>query len=75
MGLNAGLNAVLAQTAVQNTISVGSRWDVIKNIDLKVQYDHTRLGAGSTGLLGDVQPGLRPGSTFNLFSVVVDFVF
>jgi predicted porin len=74
--LDAGLNTLLATTlAVQNTISAGTRWDFMKNVDVKVQYDHTRLGAGSTGLLGDVQPGLRPGSTFNLFSVVVDFVF
>ena len=75
-GLDAGLNAALAKAfSVQNTISAGTRWDFMKDVDVKVQYDHTRLGAGSTGLLGNVQPGLRPGSTFNLFSLVVDFVF
>jgi hypothetical protein len=73
--LNAGLNAILATIAIQNTISVGTRWDFMKDVDVKVQYDHTRLGAGSTGLLVNVQPGLRPGSELNVFSVVVDFVF
>jgi len=73
--LDAGLNAVLATLAVQNTISAGTRWDFMKDVNVKVQFDHTRLGAGSTGLLVNAQPGLRPGSTFNLFSVVVDFVF
>jgi predicted porin len=75
MGLNAGLNAVLAQTAVQNTISVGSRWDVIKNIDLKVQYDHTELGSGSAGTLINVQPGFQRGGTVNLLSIAIDFVW
>jgi len=74
--LDAGLNAALARAfAVQNTISAGTRWDFMRDVDIKVQYDHTRLGAGSTGLLGNVQAGLRPGSTFSLFSLVVDFVF
>ena len=48
-GLNTALNAILAAAAVQRTISVGSRWDFMKNIDLKLQYDHVDLGAGSAG--------------------------
>jgi hypothetical protein len=73
--LNAGLNALLATLAVQNTISAGARWDFMRDVDVKVQYDHTRLGTGSTGLLENVQPGLRPGSALNVVSVVIDFVF
>jgi hypothetical protein len=73
--LNAGLNAALATIAVQNTISVGTRWDFMQNVDIKLQYDHTRLGAGSTGLLVNAQPGLQRGGTLNVFSVAVDFVF
>ena len=48
-GLNAGLNAALRATAVQRTISLGVRWDFAHNVDLKLQFDHTRLGAGPGG--------------------------
>jgi hypothetical protein len=74
-GLNAGLNATLGMTAVQNTISVGSRWDFMKNTDLKLQYDHIDLGSGSAGTLVNVQPGFQPGGTVNLFSIAIDFVW
>ena len=56
-GLNAGLNELLGETAEQNTISVGSRWDVMKNVDLKLQYDHTRLGGRVAGCAN--QPSTR----------------
>ena len=72
--LNAGLNAALGSIAVQTTLSVGTRWDFMKNLDLKVQYDDTRLGAGSPGTLANLQPGFRPGSSVSLFSVTLDFV-
>jgi hypothetical protein len=74
-GLNAALNALLATNAVQNTISVGSRWDVMKNVDLKVQYDHIDLRAGSDGTLINIQPGFPPGGSLNLFSITMDFVW
>jgi hypothetical protein len=72
--LNAGLNAVLGSIATQKTISVGMRWDFMKNLDLKLQADHTRLGAGSAGTLINLQPDFQPGGTVNLFSVTIDFV-
>ena len=74
MGLNAALNATLATVADQRTMSVGARWDFMKNVAFKVQYDHTRIGAGSTGTLINIQPGFVPGGTLNLFSVAIDFV-
>jgi len=74
-GLNAGLNALLQAIPAQRTVSLGARWDFAKNVDLKAQFDHTRLGADSDGALIDVQPGFRPGGTVNLFSATVDFVF
>jgi hypothetical protein len=73
-GLNAALNSTLATIADQRTMSVGARWDFMKNVGLKVQYDHTRLGAGSPGTLTNIQPGFAPGGTVNLFSVAIDFV-
>jgi hypothetical protein len=74
-GLNAALNSILASSPDQRTLSVGMRWDFMKDLDLKVQADHTRLGANSPGTLINVQPGFRPGGTVNLFSATVDFVF
>jgi len=74
-GLNAGLNAILQQIPDQRTLSLGARWDFAKNVDFKVQFDHTRLGADSDGTLINIQPGFRPGGTVNLFSATVDFVF
>jgi hypothetical protein len=74
-GLNAALNSILGSIADQRTISVGTRWDVVKNVDLKLQYDLTRLGAGSPGTLVNLQPGFHSGGTVNLFSIAVDFVW
>jgi Gram-negative porin len=73
--LNAGLNAILSNAASQNTVSLGSRWDVMKNVDLKLQYDHVSLGAGSAGTLVNVQPDFQRGGTVNLFSLAIDFVW
>jgi hypothetical protein len=74
-GLNAALNSILGSIADQRTLSVGSRWDFAKNVDLKLQYDHTRLGAGSPGTLINLQPGFQTGSTVNIFSVAIEFVW
>jgi hypothetical protein len=74
-GLNAALSANLAAIAMQRTISVGTRWDFMKNAAFKLQCDHTRIDAGSTGTLINIQPGFRPGGTVNLLSAVIDFVW
>jgi hypothetical protein len=74
-GLNTTLNEILALAAVQRTISVGSRWDVMRNIDLKLQYDRINLGAGSAGTLINVQPGFQRGGTVNLLTIAIDFVW
>jgi hypothetical protein len=74
-GLNAGLNAVLRGVADQSTVSIGARWDCVKDIALKIQFDHMRIGAHSSGTLINVQPEFQPGGTVNLFNIAVDFVF
>jgi hypothetical protein len=74
-GLNAGLNAILETNPDQNTVSVGSRWDFVRNFDLKLQIDHSRHGPGSSGELSNLQPGFRPGGEDNLFTATLDFVF
>jgi len=75
IGLNAELNSILSTNPVQSTGSIGARWDFVKNFDLKLQLDHTRLGAGSSGTLINIQPGFRLGGTLDLFSAAVDFVW
>jgi hypothetical protein len=73
--LNASLNTTLALIQVQSTAYLGARWDFTKNVDLKVQLSHTHLGAGSAGLLINTQPGFQTGSSFNVFSLTLDFVW
>ncbi len=75
LGLNAALNALLSSKRVQNTISTGVRWDFARDVDLKLQFDHTKIGAGSSGGLVNLQPGFQPGGTLNLLSITIDFVF
>lgn len=74
-GLNASLNSLLAAKVVQDSISVGGRWDFGKNAAFKLQFDHTRIGAGSNGILRNPQPGFRPGGRFDLFSATLDFIY
>ncbi len=73
--LNAGLNSLLGGIAAQRTISIGGRWDFAKSMDFKLQFDHTRLGAGSAGDLINIQPGFQRGGNVNVLSVALDFVF
>ena len=75
IGLNAGLNAILGSIPAQKTASAGVRWDFIKNGDLKLQFDRTRLGEGSEGLLINLQPGFVRGGTVGIFSAAIDFVW
>jgi hypothetical protein len=72
--LNAELNVILRTAPAQRTISIGGRWDFPHSVALKLQYDHTRLGAGSNGTLRNLQPDFQPGGTVDVFSVVIDFV-
>ena len=73
--LNEGLNYLLMSVPAQTTASAGVRWDVRRNVALKLQYDRVRPGAHSRGTLFNVQPlfGARP--RVNLASASLDFVF
>jgi hypothetical protein len=74
-GLNSALNDALGANPEQQTFSLGARWDFAKQFALKLQYDRTRLGAGSDGTLINTQPGFQPGGRFDVFSATLDFVF
>lgn len=73
--LNAALNSLLHMIVVQNTVSVGGRWDFVKNAAFKLQFDRTRHGAESSGTLNNLQPGFQFGGKVNVLSVTIDFVF
>lgn len=71
--LSAAVTAALAtQDLAQKTNSLGVRWDAWKNIDVKAQYD--RVKPTTVGLFNKAQSGLA-GSTVNVYSVALDFVF
>lgn len=74
-GLNAGLNDLLSSRAIQDSVSIGLRWDFRESLALKMQFDHAELGAGSRGRLSNLQPGFQTGGSYNLVSISVDFVF
>jgi hypothetical protein len=60
----------------QSTLSVGTRWDFMKNIDVKLQCDQVHLGNNSNGYLANVPANVTLyGATFYVTSAVVDFVF
>jgi hypothetical protein len=59
----------------QSSVSAGVRWDFMKNVDLKVQYDHVWMPDNSTGLFTNQQPGYRLGSGTNVVTATLDFVF
>jgi predicted porin len=60
---------------IQKTISIGMRWDFMRNAALKLQYDHSRLGDGSPGTLDHQTSSFVPGGSFSVFSATIDFVF
>ena len=73
--LSAGINTLLAtQNYAQNTGAVGVRWQFHKNLDVKVQWDRVKLPSGALGNFIHSQPGFA-GSTVNVYSAAVDFVF
>ena len=73
--LNGRLNALLTTVPVQRTISIGTRWDCMTDVALKLQLDHATPQDGSRGTFTKVQPGFRSGRAVAVASAVLDFVF
>jgi hypothetical protein len=59
----------------QDTNTLGLRWDVLRNLDLKLQLDHTKLHGGGNYFFVNQQPGFREAGTVNIVSLALDFVF
>jgi hypothetical protein len=73
--LNAGLHQLLGTVAIQRSLIAGLRWDVARNMALKLQYDRVLPQGGAAGTLINVQPGFRSGVTVNVVSAALDFVY
>jgi predicted porin len=58
----------------QTTTSIGVRYDLMKNVALKVQYDHVQPN-NSYGMYAYPSSQLRPAGTANIASVNLDFIF
>lgn len=68
--------AIVSANRSQSTISAGVRWDFMKNVDLKVQYDRVKLSGNSNGYLANLPANtVLYGSSFHVLSAVIDFVF
>jgi hypothetical protein len=59
----------------QRTFASGVRWDVRRNIDLKLQWDDIRLANNSYGTLQNVAPSMPKGGRVNVYSAMADFIF
>jgi predicted porin len=68
--------AIVLANRAQSTVSMGVRWDFMKDADFKFQYDQVKPSASSNGFLANVPSGVDlSGQTFHVISAVIDFVF
>jgi len=76
-GLNAGMSGIVGNlpAPTQKSVTLGLRWDFMKNAAAKLQYDHIDLGTNSSGELTNRSPSYQPGGKLTLVSAAVDFVF
>ncbi|RZL36161.1 MAG: hypothetical protein EOP35_11595 [Rubrivivax sp.] len=73
--LNAAITSTLyAFNATQKTSSLGLRWDAMKSVALKAQYDHVTTGDLSNGRMR-AYTGFVKGKGVNLVTLAADFVF
>lgn len=73
--LNAGLNAFLRSTPIQQNLAVGARWDFTPGAALKAQVDFVDVLEESPGTFTNRQPGFEPGGSAQLLSLATVFVF
>lgn len=74
----AAINAVLGRLRthgpVQETLTLGTRWDVAPNLALKGQYDRVDVDEGSNGTFRNIEAGYLPDGS-HVFSLSLDFLF
>ncbi|NRR30353.1 hypothetical protein HSX11_09135 [Oxalobacteraceae bacterium] len=69
------LSVTASAPVAQHSYAAGVRWDLARNIDLKLQLDQLHLGDNSYGTLQNVVAGTPRGGRVTLVSVVADFIF
>ena len=82
-GINANIQSLLdVEKLQQHTVTIGSRWDVMPNVALKVQWDQVRKPADAWGLFFTPDPSTTQAQSFlnnprkvNVLSVSMDVVF
>lgn len=75
-GIINALNATYQMPHNRSTWSMGTRWDVIDNVALKVQFDRTDKEKGGTGLFVNSTPEFNNNDRkINVYSATLDFVF
>jgi len=69
-------NSIRLANRAQSTVSLGVRWDFMRNTDFKLQYDQVKLSDNSNGFLANVPANvILYGERFHVISAVFDFVF
>jgi len=69
-------NSIRLANRSQSAVSLGVRWDFMKNTDFKFQYDLVKLSDSSNGFLANVPAGVTLyGAKFHVVTAVVDFIF
>lgn len=69
-------NSIRLANRSQSAVSLGVRWDFMRNTDFKLQYDQVKLSDNSNGFLANVPANVTlHGAKFHVISAVVDFVF
>lgn len=66
--------ALVSPISSQKNASIGVRWDVKDNVDVKLQYDRIDLTAYPSDMLLP-RPGFQSGGKGGIISAVVDFTF
>lgn len=72
--LNFVLNEILGSAAEQKSLTLGTRWDLARNMAVTMQYEYLDMASGSPGLLVNPQPDFRPGGSASVVSLTLDFV-
>lgn len=59
----------------QHSIGAGLRWDFYKNMDWKIQVQHSHLESDAEGPLSNATSAHKKGSRYNVISTSLDVVF
>lgn len=73
--LSSAVDSIAAATANgQRTQALGVRWDAVRNVAVKLQYERIRT-VGGIGQLIAPQPGFGDGARIGVLTLSADFVF